>query len=84
MKNLEIVSNNTINKDVFLNGKMINILDFGNLIRSNIVTKGSNISEMEFKRYQPKKEIMEKYNLNYKEYNKLCDALETEIKSYLF
>lgn len=84
MKTLQIVSNNYITKDIFLEGQMIDVLDFGTITKSSTLSKNMSISEMRFIRKEPSDTILEKYGIDYTTYNNVCNTLQKELKSYMF
>ena len=83
MKTLNIVSNNILQKEIFLDGKLIDVLDFGTITKSNIISKNTNVSEMRFNRKEPTETILSKYDIDYTTYNNVCNALQKELKSYI-
>ena len=84
MKTINIVSNNVVRKDIFLEGVPVDVLDFGTLTKAKIVSKDKNLSKMEFNRREPSDHVLVKYNLNYMEYDTICNTLQDELKSYIF
>ena len=81
---MTIVSNNSISKEVYLGNRKMNVYDFGNLIKSDIESKGTKISKMNFVRSEPDEDVLKKYNLDILTYNNICNKLELEIQSILF
>lgn len=81
---LEIISNSVVNKEVLLGGKKINILDFGDIEKINIISESSKISRMIFKRKIALTEVLNNYKINDEEYDKICNYLEDQLESILF
>lgn len=81
---LEVISNSIVNKEVLLDGKKINILDFGDVERVNIVSDNNKISQLKFKRNISTINILNKYNINDEEYDKICNCLEDQLESILY
>ena len=85
MKNMKIVSNNSITKDVFLDGVEIHPLDFGSIIKSKILSKDENISSVIFERkLEPESHVLNKYKITKEEFFSISKNLERELQSYLF
>lgn len=81
---LEVISNSIINKEVLLEGKKINILDFGDIEKINVISDSNKVSQMKFKRNMSTIEVLNKYNINDEEYDKICNYLEDQLESILF
>lgn len=81
---LEIISNSIVNKEVLLDNKKINILDFGDIEKINVISDSNKIAQMKFKRNMSTIEILNKYKINDEEYDKICNYLEDQLESILF
>lgn len=83
-KTLNIVSRNTITKDIYLGNIPMNVLDFGTVIKAKVISKDKSMSEVEFTRREPSPDVLMKYDLNYSEYDNICEKLRDQLRSYMF
>jgi len=81
---LIIVSENTVNKEVYLGGKKINIYDFGELSRTNRIATNFKMSELNFIPKVHTDEVLYKYGIDEEMYKKICKNLVENIKSILY
>lgn len=81
---MDIIEQANITKNVFLEGKEINILDFGDINKNNIVGKNSNVISTEFVRRSPDEAILNKYHISVDQYNNICNALQKNIRTVLY
>ena len=84
MKTMKIVSNKIISKNVFIDDKKIDPLDFGTIVKLERENKNGIESKVIFERSDVRTSILNKYNLSYEEYDHVCKGLEEKLGSYLF
>lgn len=84
MKTMRIVSNKTISKDVFIDNQKIDPLDFGTIVKLERENKNGVESKVIFERADVRNSILNKYQLSYEEYDRICKGLEEKLSSYLF
>ena len=80
---IEIKTQNVLTKTVFLDGRLIDPLDFGEIERRRIESYDSNISKVCFKKKFATDRILMKYGIDLENYNKICATLEKELQSVL-
>lgn len=84
MAKLDIVETANVTKNVYLEGREVDILDFGNINKNDLVSRGANIVTTEFIRRSPEEVVLDKYNISVDQYNNICNALQQEIKTILY
>ena len=83
-KTLNISTKNIITKDIYLGNIPVDVLDFGTVTKAKLISKDKSMSEVEFIRRAPSPDVLMKYNLNYLEYDSICEKLRDQLRSYMF
>jgi len=81
---LEVATKNIVNKEVYLDGRKINIYDFGEISRVNRNGMDFKMSEIRFIPRTCTENVLLKYSISENEYIKINKHLEKEIKSILY
>ena len=84
MKTLDIVQRNIIQKDIFLEGIPVNVLDFGTVTKAKVLSRDTSLSEVQFDKREPSTMVLDKYGIDMVEYNNICNKLRDELQSYMF
>ena len=81
---LVISTRNKVEKEVYLNGKSIDVYDFGQI--TNIKRNGIDlkVSELKFIPKVATERVLLKYQIDEEKYKKICSHLEKEISSILY
>lgn len=77
---LTISTNNIQDKKMYLEGKEIDLLDFGTVVRTEQRSKEYNTDTMFFLPEESLNvDVLEKYHIDYTTYKKICNVINHEI-----
>lgn len=81
---LNIISKKVNEYNVKLDGKIIDVLDFGIMERNTKTSKDIVVSEVRFIRKDCTVYSLEKYNITEDQYENICTYLENELNNVIY